>query len=102
MRLWVPLAEVHISGFRYGAIVIHIVEEQEKGACARSGWRTIVSGYNEGRVCAVLHMLKVLSVQLCPSGNGTGVRINLQPVGSILQIRYVIFCSINVSGSRAV
>lgn len=44
---------------------------------------TIVSGYNEGCVCAVLHVIKVLSVHLSPGGNGTGVRINLQPVGSI-------------------
>lgn len=47
------------------------------------GILTIVSGYNEGRVRAVLHMLDILSVQLSPSGNGTCVWINLQPVGSV-------------------
>lgn len=47
------------------------------------GTLTVVRGYNEGRVRAVLHVLQVLSVQLSLSGNGTSVRINLQPVGSI-------------------
>lgn len=44
---------------------------------------TIVRGYDEGRVRAVLHMVVVLSVHLSPSGNGTSVRINLQPIGSV-------------------
>jgi len=47
------------------------------------GILTIVSGYNEGRVRAVLHMIDILSVQLSPSGNGTRFWINLQPVGSV-------------------
>lgn len=54
-----------------------------RGSKAREGGLTIVNSYNEGRVCVVLHVLQVLSVHLSPSGNGTGVRINLQPVGSI-------------------
>lgn len=49
----------------------------------RKGGLTVVYSYNEGRVCVVLHVLRVLSVHLSPSGNGTGIRINLQPVGSI-------------------
>lgn len=49
----------------------------------RKGNLTIVGGYNEGCVCAVLHVLRVLSVQLSPSGNGTSVWINLQPVGCV-------------------
>ena len=47
------------------------------------GTLTIVNSYNEGLVCAVLHMLRVLSVQLSPSENGTRFWINLQPTGSI-------------------
>lgn len=40
VRLGIPLAEVHGPGFWYGAIVIHIIEEQEQGACPSGRWRT--------------------------------------------------------------
>ena len=47
------------------------------------GVLTVVGSYDEGRVRAIFHVLKVLSVHLGPSGNGTSVWINLQPVGSV-------------------
>lgn len=40
VRLGIPLAEVHDPGFWYGAIVIHIIEEQEQGACPSGRRRT--------------------------------------------------------------
>lgn len=58
-------------------------EQGEAAKPERKGGLTIVSSYNEGCVRAVLHVINVLSVHLSPGGNGTGVRVNLQPVGSI-------------------
>ena len=44
VRLGIPLAEVHGPGFWYGAIVIHIIEEQEQGACPSGRWRSWYRG----------------------------------------------------------
>lgn len=40
LRLRILLAEVHISRFWYGSIIIYVGEEQEKGSCSSGNRRT--------------------------------------------------------------
>lgn len=73
--------------------------KERQGHRRRTGWRvmeprdvgqprsicTIICSDDESCICAVLHVLHVFSVHLSPSGNGTSLWVNLQPLGSVPQ-----------------
>lgn len=46
---------------------------------------TVICSDDESCIRAVLHILHVFSVHLSPGGNGTSLRVNLQPLGSVPQ-----------------